>query len=189
MRLFVHNRTHARAEELARVFGGTAVEELEAGEVPPLDAVIATVPAEVRARKLACARDCVRACALTAVAQARFELPDFLLDSQPVVVELAFRPRTTLLLAQARAMECPCVEGIDVLVEQGLAQFALWAGRPAPADKMETVVRAHYDRQASALPRPAAPPSVTRALTAQAGLRPVATRARCTPPTPAARGR
>lgn len=61
----------------------------------------------------------------TIPAEARFELPDYLFDSEPVVVEAAYRPRSTLLVAQARARDCLVVEGIDMLVAQVQHPLAL----------------------------------------------------------------
>ena len=38
------------------------------------------------------------------------------------------------------------VEGIDVLLHQGLAQFELWTGRAAPRRRMQAMVRDFYSR-------------------------------------------
>jgi shikimate dehydrogenase len=69
-------------------------------------------------------------------------------ERDEVLVELA--PGQTLvdlpypLTATARAAEAAgarVVDGLDVLVAQGAASFALWTGVPAPVDVMRAAVR------------------------------------------------
>jgi len=57
-----------------------------------------------------------------------------------------YRPRTTLLLAQAADHDCLVVEGIDVLLEQGLEQFERWTGRAPPRRRISAVVHDFYKR-------------------------------------------
>lgn len=59
-------------------------------------------------------------------------------------VDLAYRPDggETALVAAARAAGCEhVVDGLDVLVAQGVASFARWTGLPAPLDAMRAAVR------------------------------------------------
>jgi hypothetical protein len=44
-------------------------------------------------------------------------------------MDVAYRPRDTALLRQASAAGCATIEGIEMLVAQGAAAFALWTGR------------------------------------------------------------
>ena len=44
------------------------------------------------------------------------------------MLDVAYRPRETPLLAQARAAGCEVCEGVEMLVAQGVAAFAIWAG-------------------------------------------------------------
>jgi len=82
------------------------------------------------------------------------------------VLDAAYRPRETALLAQCRACarsararadddvfdvsdvgagrRLVCLEGIDMLVEQGLAQFELWTGCPAPREAVAAAAHAFY---------------------------------------------
>eukprot|EP00667_Euglena_gracilis_P019835 EG_transcript_21328 len=119
-RYYIHNRTHDKAVQLAAEFGGTAVSSLE-GLGADLDVVIGTVPA---------------------AAQAPY--PAALFANKPVVMDLAYRPRKTVLLQQAAAAGCETVEGIDLLIEQGLFQSQLWTGCLPPRDVVTEAVYRGY---------------------------------------------
>ena len=71
-------------------------------------------------------------------------LPDWVeLPAAAVVFDLVYRPRRTRLLERAEAAGCVCVEGIEMLIEQGARSFEIWTGRPAPAEVMrQTAYRA-----------------------------------------------
>jgi len=58
------------------------------------------------------------------------------------VIDLAYRANgePTALAAAARAAGCDVVDGLEVLVGQGAASFALWTGVPAPVDVMRAAV-------------------------------------------------
>lgn len=62
------------------------------------------------------------------------------------VFDLVYRPRVTPLLALALRAGCPTVEGVDMLVEQGVRSFELWTGRPAPVEAMREAAQAAVDR-------------------------------------------
>ncbi|CAN0063793.1 unnamed protein product [Ectocarpus sp. 8 AP-2014] len=129
LEVVVYNRTPSKAEELAGRFGGAAVSALDAETLEKacgaaaVDVVVSTIPAA-----------------------AEFTLPDYLLESKPVVFDAAYKPALTSLLAQAKEAHCPYVQGADMLVEQGLEQFQLWTERRAPRDEMEGAVFAKVDR-------------------------------------------
>ena len=59
------------------------------------------------------------------------------------VIDLAYRAEggETAHAAAARAAGCELIDGLDVLVAQGAASFALWTGVPAPVDVMRAAVR------------------------------------------------
>eukprot|EP00668_Euglena_longa_P033180 GGOE01042710.1.p1 GENE.GGOE01042710.1~~GGOE01042710.1.p1 ORF type:complete len:1501 (+),score=423.57 GGOE01042710.1:568-4503(+) len=117
---YIHNRTHDRAVQLAQEFGGTALTSLE-GLGADLDVVIGTVPAA-----------------------AQGQYPPALFANQPVVMDLAYRPRRTALLQQAAAAGCDTVEGIEVLIEQALFQFHMWTGCAPPRDVITKAVYRGY---------------------------------------------
>jgi shikimate dehydrogenase len=59
------------------------------------------------------------------------------------VVDLAYRPdgRPTALVAAAREIDCPCIDGLDVLLAQGAASFERWTGQAAPVRAMRSALR------------------------------------------------
>jgi shikimate dehydrogenase len=63
---------------------------------------------------------------------------------QPVagqtVVDLAYGPDETALVAAARAAGCPVVDGREALVRQGAASFRLWTGLEPPVDAMRAAL-------------------------------------------------
>jgi shikimate 5-dehydrogenase len=60
-------------------------------------------------------------------------LPDHLIQSKPIIVELVYHPRDTALAEQARSNQCPLIEGVEILLEQGLRQYKIFsAGFDAP---------------------------------------------------------
>jgi len=58
-----------------------------------------------------------------------------------VVVDLAYGPEETALVAAARAAGCDVVDGLEALVRQGAASFRLWTGVDAPVEVMRRAVR------------------------------------------------
>jgi shikimate dehydrogenase len=59
-----------------------------------------------------------------------------------VVVDLAYGPGETALVAAARSAGCEVVDGREALVRQGAASFRIWTGLDAPVDVMRAAVRA-----------------------------------------------
>jgi shikimate dehydrogenase len=57
------------------------------------------------------------------------------------VVDLAYGPEETALVAAARAAGCAAIDGREALVRQGAASFRLWTGLDPPVDVMRAVVR------------------------------------------------
>ncbi len=64
------------------------------------------------------------------------------LDSSQTIVDLAYGPGETALIAAARAAGCTVVDGREALVRQGAASFRLWTGLEPPVDVMRRAVRA-----------------------------------------------
>lgn len=57
------------------------------------------------------------------------------------VVDLAYGPEETALVAAARAAGCTVVDGLEALVRQGAASFRLWTGADPSLDAMRAAVR------------------------------------------------
>jgi shikimate dehydrogenase len=55
-----------------------------------------------------------------------------------VVFDVVYDPWPTALAAAAARAGCPVVSGLDLLLAQGIPQFELFTGRPAPVDAMRT---------------------------------------------------
>ncbi len=63
------------------------------------------------------------------------------LTPEQTVVDLAYGPEETALVAAARALGCVVVDGLEALVRQGAASFRLWTGVDPPVDVMRRAVR------------------------------------------------
>ena len=61
-------------------------------------------------------------------------------DSVRVVFDTIYNPVQTRLLADAGAKGCLCVSGRDMFVNQAVAQFEIWTGKPAPRNVMKQVM-------------------------------------------------
>jgi shikimate dehydrogenase len=57
------------------------------------------------------------------------------------VVDLAYGPGESALVAAAHAAGCLVVDGLDALVRQGAASFRLWTGLEPPVDVMNAALR------------------------------------------------
>jgi len=55
-----------------------------------------------------------------------------LLTRFPVVMDIVYAPLQTRLLREAAARGCQTIDGLQMLLYQGAAQFTLWTGKPAP---------------------------------------------------------
>jgi shikimate dehydrogenase len=59
-----------------------------------------------------------------------------------LVMDIVYRPLETRLLKEARARGLATIDGLQMLIHQGAAQFELWTGQPAP---IEVMSRAAYE--------------------------------------------
>ncbi len=64
-----------------------------------------------------------------------------ILSRYRVVMDIVYKPLETRLLREARLRGCRVIDGLQMLIHQGAAQFELWTGRPAPR---EVMARAAY---------------------------------------------
>jgi len=63
-----------------------------------------------------------------------------ILDPAMVVMDIVYNPLETTLLAAARRLGCTTVDGVQMLVFQGAAQFERWTGVAAPVTVMRQAV-------------------------------------------------
>ncbi|CAO3673050.1 unnamed protein product [Rhizopus stolonifer] len=124
-KIYLWNRTSAKAYDLQKAFEGSieihVVESLEEKINPGV--IISTVPAD-----------------------SGIELPEHLFGGiKGIICDMAYKPRRTKLLLQAERKGWSCVEGIEVLIAQGIAQFEIWTGKRAPNHKIEEEVLRRYE--------------------------------------------
>jgi shikimate dehydrogenase len=53
-----------------------------------------------------------------------------------LVMDIVYQPRETRLLREAAAQGCRIIEGLQMLIYQGVRQFELFTGQPAPVEIM-----------------------------------------------------
>lgn len=87
-----------------------------------------------------CIFACVKVVISTLPAAAEFTLPERLLHSKPVILDVVYKPARTALIMQAIASGCAYVQGATMLLEQGIEQFQIWNKRAAPRSEMEAAV-------------------------------------------------
>ncbi len=63
------------------------------------------------------------------------------LHAGQTVVDLAYGPEETALVAAARAAGCDVIDGLEALVRQGAASFRLWTNLEPPLEVMRSAVR------------------------------------------------
>lgn len=111
--IYIHNRTLARARELADVFGVGVLAELR--DVPAHDVVInaTTVGMHPRVQES--------------------PLPPALFRAGVFYADLVYSPLQTAFLRHARAAGAATADGLGMLIHQGLAAMKLWADCDLPA--------------------------------------------------------
>ncbi len=60
------------------------------------------------------------------------------------VMDIVYNPRETKLLKDARLAGCKTIPGLEMFLNQAVAQFELWTGQPAPVDVMRTVLESRF---------------------------------------------
>ncbi len=115
----IWNRTPERARRLAEQLGGTPVSGAQ-----PADLLV-----NCTAHGLAGERT------LEGLPVSRDDLRGF-----GAVVDFAYRPQGTALIAAARAAGVPVVDGLELLLAQGVLSFEQFTGRPAPVAEMRAAI-------------------------------------------------
>jgi shikimate dehydrogenase len=64
------------------------------------------------------------------------------LRPEHVIYDIVYNPMETKFLREAKERGCRVIPGYEMLLLQGVAQFELWTGKPAPVDLMRTILKA-----------------------------------------------
>ncbi|KAL5521097.1 hypothetical protein ACEPAG_9019 [Sanghuangporus baumii] len=134
-RIYLYNRTRRSAEALRDAFPEYGIELLDnldsfPGAAPTI--IVSTVPGSATALEQGSARLLLTKATLSA--------------NQGVVVDMAYKPAETPLLSLAASIPgWKAVRGVDVLLEQGFAQFELWTGRRCPRKEVTKRVWDKYN--------------------------------------------
>ncbi|KAJ5950949.1 uncharacterized protein N7479_009362 [Penicillium vulpinum] len=150
--IFIYNRTLANAERLAHHYNRQDLHSKEArGSGRPTVRIIASLsdpwPADFKQPTIVVSG--IPAHSIGGEPAPNFHIPSQWLGSPTggVVVDLAYKPLNTPLMKQIRALShrgWVALDGLDVLPEQGFAQFELFTGRRAPRRVMRSIVLQEY---------------------------------------------
>lgn len=69
-----------------------------------------------------------------------------LLENFSVVMDIVYSPLETRLLREAANAGCRTVDGLAMLLYQGVAQFELWTERKAPVEVMREVLDQYFEK-------------------------------------------
>lgn len=136
-KIYLFNRTRSSAQALVDAFSDPRIELVENlgswSETPPT-VVVSTIPAQ--------------ATTTDQDAAGSVYLPESIFEAHSgVVVDMAYKPAETPLLTLAKAVGkgWQSVRGVEVLLEQGYAQFELWTGRKPPKKVIAEAVLRKYE--------------------------------------------
>ncbi|WP_293678193.1 shikimate dehydrogenase [uncultured Phenylobacterium sp.] len=117
-KVFVINRTHAKAEALARTMGSRAV----------------AMPMSDAPRAFAQATAVINATSAGLSGEGDLDAPLGATDDRCVVMDMVYRPLETPFLKRARALGRTTVDGLEMLIGQARPSFETFFGEPPPAD-------------------------------------------------------
>ncbi len=60
------------------------------------------------------------------------------------VMDIVYNPLETRLLKDAKHAGCKTIPGLEMFLNQAVAQFELWTNQPAPVDVMRRVLESHF---------------------------------------------
>ncbi|KAG2004494.1 arom polypeptide [Coprinopsis cinerea AmutBmut pab1-1] len=159
--IYLFNRTKEKAEDLAKAFVGGADKKWN-GQLVVLDklgggwgdvgvaprVIVSTVPASATALPSA-STAAIAGQVDKSTNQIVLPADVFAYTSgSAVVVDMAYKPAETPLLKLAKELKeegnWACVQGLEVLLEQGYIQFEKWTGRRCPKEQVSTRVWEKY---------------------------------------------
>lgn len=68
-------------------------------------------------------------------------IPEQVLSRFQVVMDIVYAPMKTRLLQEAETSGCRIINGLEMLLYQGVAQFELWTGKTAPVSVMRQALK------------------------------------------------
>jgi shikimate dehydrogenase len=71
-------------------------------------------------------------------------VPASLLHADLSVMDVVYNPLETRLLKEAKHAGCKTIPGLEMFLNQAIAQFELWTKQSAPVDVMRTVLESHF---------------------------------------------
>ncbi|THU90417.1 Shikimate dehydrogenase [Dendrothele bispora CBS 962.96] len=144
--IYLYNRTRGRAVELIKAFPNIKIHLIDqlgewprdaSGDALPPNVIVSTVPAS----ETTMTND-----------DQKLHFPAELYayrDGPAIVIDMAYKPVETPLLKLAKdtAQNWETAQGVEVLLQQGYAQFELWNQRRCPQGAISRVVWAEYRRR------------------------------------------
>lgn len=71
-------------------------------------------------------------------------VPASLLHRNLAVMDIVYNPLETRLLKDAARAGCKTIPGLEMFLNQAVAQFEIWTNQAAPVDVMRTVLESHF---------------------------------------------
>jgi shikimate 5-dehydrogenase len=74
-------------------------------------------------------------------------IPKTLLKERMMVMDIVYQPLQTKLLREAKEKGCVTVDGLEMLIRQGMAQFEIWTGRRLEIEQVKKDLRRALKRE------------------------------------------
>jgi shikimate dehydrogenase len=74
-------------------------------------------------------------------------IPKELLKERMMVMDIVYQPLQTKLLREAKEKGCVTVDGLEMLIRQGMAQFEIWTGRRLEIEQVKKDLRRALKRE------------------------------------------
>jgi shikimate dehydrogenase len=74
-------------------------------------------------------------------------IPKTLLKERMMVMDIVYQPLQTKLLREAKEKGCVTVDGLEMLIRQGMAQFEIWTGRRLEIEQVKKDLRRVLKRE------------------------------------------
>jgi shikimate dehydrogenase len=76
-------------------------------------------------------------------------IPKELLKKGMLVMDIVYKPLQTKLLREAKGKGCLTVDGLEMLIRQGMAQFEIWTGRRLEIGQIKKDLRRAVEREST----------------------------------------